>query len=74
MHPYRTRAKSPAKERAGQNSRRDWALAGVLTVVWLLSFFRVLIGVLGHETFGTQGSIALVLVVILPPAIKNSDF
>jgi hypothetical protein len=61
--PYRDPV-SPACERTSASANAD--VAWPLAIFWVLCVARVIAGAIRHETFGVDGSLAFVTMVLVP--------
>ena len=64
MHPYRSRETARAKPERRALFDRD--LAGVYLVLWVIALVRVAIGIILHQRFGVELTMATGAVCLLP--------
>ncbi|HMJ54972.1 MAG TPA: hypothetical protein VK540_23010 [Polyangiaceae bacterium] len=50
----------------------DRELFAALLVFWVISLARVVVGVACHETFGAEGSLAFLAVLLVPWLMKDA--
>ena len=76
MSPYRTHA-ARAEESADGNGVAahgcpDADLAPILFPFWLASVARVLVGIVRHEAFGLDASLATISLVLVPFLLRDT--
>jgi hypothetical protein len=67
--PYRVAAPRAEPFGSGDGRRADGDLLPVLGFVWVVSLLRVAAGLAVGEVFGAEASIAVIALILLPPAI-----
>lgn len=71
MHPYRELAVTLMAAEA-QDGCPDVDLLPVLGLLWIASLVRVSVALVHGETFGTEGSLAFLVVLGLPVLVKEA--
>ncbi len=66
MSPYRQPASKNAPREERSDGSNDGGLVGALVLFWVVSIIRVVGGVVRHETFGAEATLAVLAVVIVP--------
>jgi len=61
----RAKTNDPGKPGSSENMV-DRDLIGAFAVLWIASFVRIVGGVVIHETFGAEMTLALLIVLLLP--------
>ena len=69
--PYRVAATGVERRRDDRCADRD--LLPVFGFVWAISLVRVVVGLALGEVFGAEATSAVVLLVLLPPALWGAD-
>lgn len=76
MTPYRTQAKRPKSSDQVRGSAGstcpDADLAPVLVPFWLVSVARLVVGVVRHETFGLDATLASAAALLVPLMLKDT--
>jgi hypothetical protein len=70
--PYRVPAEPTDVEDVDDNGyHTDGELIFVFVILWIGSFARVAINIARHETFGTEGTLAFLIVLLVPMLLKE---
>lgn len=74
MSPYRQPHTPEPTDAAVESADRcpDRELAPMLLLAWVISMVRVVHGLLHHETFGTEGTLAFLAIFIVPYLMKDA--
>jgi hypothetical protein len=63
---------APTAVDAADHEKIDSDIAPALLIVWIVSLLRVAFGVLRHEAFGAEATLALLCVLLIPLLIIPS--
>ena len=73
MFGHRIRRAEPLEaKRTDEGSSPDRDLFAVLALFWAISLTRVAIGLVHHETFGAEGTLAFLAVLLVPWLVKDA--
>jgi hypothetical protein len=71
--PHRTPAERPVEEASsGSVDDGDIPLLPIFAVIWMSCLARVVVGVVRHETFGTEPTLAFLVVLFLPWLVRGA--